>query len=121
MFKNIGSTSSKQIIRKFVTCHSSQSSKISAIISHDFNDEDSTFGAGRGLADLVADDRNLVEGRVGPETELGPGNVVADRGRDDDHRDSELGKLWTILGEGNDSAVSGESADEENSVNVVFF
>jgi hypothetical protein len=72
------------------------------------------------LADLVTDDGNFVESRVRPETEFGPWHVVVDRGRDDDHRDLKLGKLGTILREGKDCTVSGEPANEENPVNVVF-
>ena len=62
-------------------------------------DEDPSLGSGRRLSDPVADLRDLVEGRVGSEAEVGARNVVADRRRENDDRDLELRILVPVLHE----------------------
>ena len=81
----------------------------------------SSLGSHRRLSNLVTDLSDLVQRRVRPETELGPGNVVTDRRRENDHRDSELGKFASIFWKHEYGVVSTEAADKEEAADVVSF
>ena len=52
------------------------------MISHDLDDKHSSFSSRGRLPDLVADDRDLVQGRIGSEAVVSSGHIVADRGWD---------------------------------------
>ena len=97
------------------TCHGCQ---VSAVAAHDLDDEDPTLRSGRRLADPVADLGDLVQSGVAPEREVGAGNVVADGGRQDDDRDSEFGKLISVLGHEECRVEGLEPPYEQKSVNV---
>ncbi len=89
------------------------------MVAHHFDDEDSPFSSGRRLPDSVANSGDLVESRVRPEAELGPGHVVADRCRNDDHRNLKFGKLVPVPGKCDDRSERGEPADDQEAVDVV--
>ena len=89
------------------------------MVAHHFDDEDSPFCSGRRLPDSVANSGDLVESRVRPETELGPGHVVADRCRNDYYRNLKFGKFVPVPGKGDDRSERGEPADEQEAVDVV--
>jgi hypothetical protein len=71
--------------------------KVPTVSSHNFNDEDAPFGAGRGLADPVTDLGDFVERGIGAEREIGSGNVVGNGGGKNDNRNLEFGEFASIL------------------------
>ena len=103
-----------------ITCHSSQGCQVAAVVTHDLYDEDPALGSGCRLPDLVADQRDLVQRGVRSETEFGSGHVIADRRRNDDHRDLEFRKLFPVFGELDDRPERGEAADEKQAVDVLL-
>ena len=71
--------------------------KVSTVPSHYFNDEDSSIGASRGLADPIADLGDFVERGIGAEREIGSGDVVGNGRGKNDNRDLEFGEFSSVL------------------------
>ena len=92
--------------------------QVSAVSSHDLDDENSTLRSGGRLPDPVADFGDLVESGVTAKGEIGAGDVVADGGRQDDDRDPEFRKFVPIFGHEEGCVERLEPSDEQKAVDV---
>ena len=77
--------------------HPGHGGQVAAVAAHGLHYEDSPLGAGGRLPDPVADLGDRVQSRVGPDGEVGAGDVVGDGGGEDDHRDTELSELVSVF------------------------
>jgi hypothetical protein len=71
------------------------------------------------LPDPVADLGDLVESSVGPETEVGTRNVVADGGRKNDDRNPEFRILVPVLGQQEGGVEGLEPAQHQDAADLV--
>ena len=71
-------------------CDAGHGGKVAAVAPHHLKNENSSLSSGRRLSDPVTDFRDLVEGGVGPQAEVGARHVVADGGGQHHDRDLEL-------------------------------